>query len=504
MKGPDLPYTSTLLVLLSLCLMSSGVVDLCASECSCSWRHGAKVMVCAQVYSLPMLNRSQGSDQVVQELMVTHGSRIDSIMYNQLYSHHLTDLKKISMVNCQLQQIDPRGFYAMVQLQHVHLSHNRLSHLGSGQFSPLPSLQVLDLSYNQITVFSSDLSQSPRLQTLLLQGNLLTTLSKDTLPGPGARLRRFELYGNPWHCDCHLLHLRDPLGPERLEALCPGDLICAPSLTLQRLGGHMGVSRLRCEGSAWPTLWPHWTRDGESLPLEELELLEETEKDDTVPRVVISSLSSTLPGTYTCHLGSDEASLRLPSSHSSIGLGPLLGVTVTTAIILLLLMVVFLYFLYHRAQKSEGEPSPSNSFRVLPYITSIPNPLPKPPRTFSQELLLTPGSNVTSLASPQFSNTPGSRASIGTASMMSIDPVPVPTLHSSGYVTLPRSKFCSPMLLLRSPGDGCSQISSEKVTEYLEAINTVGLPTVPTHDAAFPVNSSVQECPILQAIQEQE
>ena len=93
----------------------------CASLCSCSWRRGLREMVCPGVSFLPGLPVSRGSGRVVRAMVLTRGSKVDRIGYNQLYSLHLDNLQRIDMVSCQLRYIDPQGFYSMVQLQHLNI-----------------------------------------------------------------------------------------------------------------------------------------------------------------------------------------------------------------------------------------------------------------------------------------------------------------------------------------------------------------------------------------------
>uniref|UniRef100_A0A8C2IQ75 LRRCT domain-containing protein n=1 Tax=Cyprinus carpio TaxID=7962 RepID=A0A8C2IQ75_CYPCA len=73
------------------------------------------------------------------------------------------------------------------------LSHNNLTHLPTGVFSPLKMLKKLDLSSNQFSIISADFFEDNNID---LPGEVF-----DALP----KLRKLYLNKNPWKCDCNLL-----------------------------------------------------------------------------------------------------------------------------------------------------------------------------------------------------------------------------------------------------------------------------------------------------------
>ena len=212
-------------------------------------------------------------------------------------------------------------------------SHNLLSRLESSQFSSLPALLSLDLSHNRLTVFgSSVLSNCPALRSLSLQGNSLSSLAPHFLPVQS--LGSLQLGGNPWSCDCRLLHLR-PLAP----SVCPqSPLTCPPSVAVFLPPGTSGyTSSLQCTATAWPRPRPLWRKDGALWP--DSRAREEEEKT-AMPRLVTSTVTVTEPGRYSCHAGKEAASISLtpdmfPPSGPRVSKGRVVGVSDGTAALLM-------------------------------------------------------------------------------------------------------------------------------------------------------------------------
>ena len=354
-------------------------------------------------------------------------------------------------------------------------SHNLLSRLESSQFSSLPALLSLDLSHNRLTVFgSSVLSNCTALRSLSLQGNSLSSLAPHFLPVQS--LGSLQLGGNPWSCDCRLLHLR-PLAPR----VCPqSPLACPPSVAVSR---PPGTSSLQCTATAWPRPRPLWRKDGALW----LDSGAREEEDKTVmPRLVTSTVSVTEPGRYSCHAGREAASLALtpeifPHSGPRVSLGLVVGVSAGTAALLLLILLLVLLLLRQAGAKTGSATQDTGSMQYLHcpavHTPRLSTPPPKPPRSYSQlpdpELQGLPLPSFPPPLDLQYLNTPGNRTSIGTVSLVSTYYEPTSWQLTSrslppGLATLPR-KPLGP----RTSADGSSHAS---LAGRLALLNTCGLP----------------------------
>ena len=330
---------------------------------------------------------------------------------------------------------------------------------------------MLDLSYNRLTVFSDTVLQgSTALTTLFLQGNKLTSLSPIFLPS-GALLKILRLDKNPWSCDCRLLHLQSLPVTLALSLPCPTFLRCSPTVEVARIDGS---STLQCNTSAWPRPQPVWKMEGEVIS-------SATETEDTwsMPRLVLSTITVSEPGEYSCQVGEhlDTIILEDDLSTNSASLSMVMGVAAgTTTLVLLLVLLALLCLMFRRqpnflkSRRKMYNPAHTSSLAGLEYLsTSRTNPVAKPPRTFGQctasperrartSLLLPPALDRGSSFPPQnfgpcLSNSPGCRTSIGTVSSF------YPASIYFEPATLYHPSLTSTPLGLRSSADGSSLAS---------------------------------------------
>jgi len=495
-------------------------------NCSCSWSSGRQVLHCSSLNVLPALPSKPVSTAGVKELVVEK-SNIPTMWTKKLYNkYHMSSLQRLDLTECGMHSIQEESFYDMSLLQHLNLSHNLLSRLEGDQLKHLTSLKTLDLSFNRLTWLGAGLLQSsPYLSNLHLQSNKLATLLPDFLPSTG-KLKLLQLEGNPWQCDCRLLHL-PPISAPPCDKLqdCPATVIALSKVP--------GTSVLKCHASGWPR--PHftWLKDGNIMVPE---AAEEKEEDLLRKPVHIFSIlrEDSQPGNYTCMAGESSASITVASKSVTAGHSITLVIVVAASTsVLLLLLFLLLFHLWRRSHaRKEEDRGLTTSLAGLEYRStklSTTNPVPKPPRTFTSQastlalvepLPLVKGITFPPSATPYFDNKPRSRASIGTVSLNStfIEASPCVSPRNSshpccgappGYATLPK-RFIAPPLGPRCSGDGSSFASLNLTCGTVAPVTPLPIST-PVNVVNNPINTSglpPSYSPIpprpLQTIQEQE
>ena len=95
--------------------------------------------------------------------------------------HSLTKLKALYLSNNLIATLahEHTYFATLINLEFLHISQNRLTQIGPGIFYPyLPNLKTLDLSYNKISIITSDcISDMVSLEEVKLNNNTLTNVT---------------------------------------------------------------------------------------------------------------------------------------------------------------------------------------------------------------------------------------------------------------------------------------------------------------------------------------
>ncbi|XP_022104661.1 uncharacterized protein LOC110986779 [Acanthaster planci] len=103
--------------------------------------------------------------------------------------------------------VDRNHLNPLRELKTLSLGHNRLQR--APEFWNLTSMQVVDLSFNQITRIDGDtFAHNAQLQEIYLDHNDLVYLDQEMFEGLQF-LETLTLSGNSWWCDCRLLWMQD-------------------------------------------------------------------------------------------------------------------------------------------------------------------------------------------------------------------------------------------------------------------------------------------------------
>ena len=163
----------------------------------------------------------------------------------------------------------------------------------------------------------------------------------DLLPSTG-NLKLLQLEGNPWQCDCRLLHLPPLTSPPPCDELrdCPARVIALTKV--------FGVPDLQCHVSGWPRPQVSWWKDGNLMVPEDTK---EKEQILRKPVHIFSTLRDAQPGNYTCLAGESSSSITVASK--SVTGHPLILVL----LVVLACTSLLLFYLWRRSHTTKEEDS---------------------------------------------------------------------------------------------------------------------------------------------------
>ena len=118
----------------------------------------------------------------------------------------LSSLQVLGLTFNELSEIRKMQLTGLAQLEYLLLDLNKIVSIENGAFGNLAKLQYLSLTGNMLTQLSG-MFLGVKLNYLNLARNNITTINQydlSTLPRP----LRLGLYGNPWQCDNRLCWLK--------------------------------------------------------------------------------------------------------------------------------------------------------------------------------------------------------------------------------------------------------------------------------------------------------
>nr|XP_027205269.1 GATA zinc finger domain-containing protein 14-like [Dermatophagoides pteronyssinus] len=224
----------------------------CIARCNCKWRSGKMWVECpdANLHHIP-----KGLDSGTQVLYLS-GNPINKLESRAFERVELTNIQRLYLVNCQLNDINIDAFQQLTNLIELDLAHNELINLPTNSLINCPILRKLSLSNNHLKIITnSAFINLIHLQTIDFSVNQIETIEENAFYGlknlkqlylHDNRLRYIDgqimkslpavyeltLHHNQWQCDCSLRTFREWMIEHRIP------LSYSPNCTLpERLLG---------------------------------------------------------------------------------------------------------------------------------------------------------------------------------------------------------------------------------------------------------------------------
>ncbi|XP_042241733.1 uncharacterized protein LOC121879201 [Homarus americanus] len=224
------------LVQLTLLLAAAATASNCPTICSCKWKQGKQTAECREK-GLNTLPKNIPPATQVLDLSHNNIQRLPRLAFAE---EGLTNLQKIYLIDCKVEEVDKEAFRELSNLVELELSENKLHHVPSETFRYTPQLTELYLRNNPIqhidvdafihleylktldlsecyikTIAARAFEPLTVLEKLKLASNRLTEL-QPRLVDSLQKLHQLTVHDNPWICDCRLRKLREWLVERRV------------------------------------------------------------------------------------------------------------------------------------------------------------------------------------------------------------------------------------------------------------------------------------------------
>lgn len=295
--------TTRIIVAILLAALIVNVVTTCPVPCYCKWRGGKRRVECNNETLTVLLDEIESETQVLEY----NHNNLRYLTDKMFEKANLTNLQKLYITYCQIQQIHETAFHGLSNLIELDLTGNMLTTLPSHTFYDFPLLMKLTAARNPIQIIKSDTFLPLKyLNSLDVSDCQIKTIDKDAFNGlqklDSLKLDRnklenirnpetiprvtgsISLHRNPWRCDCHLrtFHnwllnankpiLVNPVCEEPsiyrgtlINQLKTDDLACAPDVTPSSYYTEMSEGKnvsFICRVNATPEAVISWEFEG--------------------------------------------------------------------------------------------------------------------------------------------------------------------------------------------------------------------------------------------------
>ncbi|KAH9421456.1 Leucine rich repeat C-terminal domain [Dermatophagoides pteronyssinus] len=164
----------------------------CIARCNCKWRSGKMWVECpdANLHHIP-----KGLDSGTQVLYLS-GNPINKLESRAFERVELTNIQRLYLVNCQLNDINIDAFQQLTNLIELDLAHNELINLPTNSLINCPILRKLSLSHNHLKIITnSAFINLIHLQTIDFSANQIETIEENAFYGL-KNLKQLYLHDN--------------------------------------------------------------------------------------------------------------------------------------------------------------------------------------------------------------------------------------------------------------------------------------------------------------------
>ncbi|KAJ9577739.1 hypothetical protein L9F63_005659 [Diploptera punctata] len=169
----------------------------------CHYIKSVQDMLCSHVnVSVLHIGEYPINNTAIKKLTLQN-TNISNLDYNIF--HNLTNLTVLDLSKNSLQELDYRLFSKSKQLVRLSIAHNNIKLLNKRLFFGLQNLIYLNLAYNKISFLPKNniFILQMKLMYLSLEGNKLKSISINTLM-PLTRLKVLKMLYNIFKCDCKM------------------------------------------------------------------------------------------------------------------------------------------------------------------------------------------------------------------------------------------------------------------------------------------------------------
>ncbi|XP_011296733.1 leucine-rich repeat-containing protein 24 [Fopius arisanus] len=423
-SGHEFPPIGVILLL----IISIITADKCADECTCKWKSGKRTVEC--------VNRSLSSipDTIDPETQVldASGNDIRALPSSIFIRVSLTNLQRLYLRGCRIQQIDKDAFAGLTNLVELDLSNNRLSVIPSDSLIRAPFLRDLSLSHNPLervvsqafrttpNLVKLDLSNAQiaevegngfrgleSLESLKLNGNRIGTFQPGTFE-PLNKIKSVELQDNPWICNCHLREMRQWMAKHNLPIIispvCHGpdqlvdrpfteleldDFACRPVMMIASRYAEATIGEnasIVCRVSSVPPAKVKWFWNGKLLSNQsafsshqKIFIYEEGQFSKR-SMLILTNAQESDSSEFFCvaenRAGSVEANFTLHVSlrtagMSTLGSGQIAGISAALVVLILfILLIILVLFVRLRRMPVKEVKNATATLEVLPSDTN--------------------------------------------------------------------------------------------------------------------------------------
>ncbi|XP_051169305.1 leucine-rich repeat-containing protein 70-like [Leptopilina boulardi] len=124
------------------------------------------------------------------------------VLKNDVMTPVANDLVVLSIVHCNMEDIEDDALKGMVNLKRLIVSHNKLKKVKAAWFKDAVNVKMIDIQDNMIEMVEDDVAEHwKNVEMLHMSGNKVKCMSVDFM-NHMTKLNHVDMEMNPWHMRC--------------------------------------------------------------------------------------------------------------------------------------------------------------------------------------------------------------------------------------------------------------------------------------------------------------